>query len=129
MRRFNEVALSLLLAVTFATGLATAGETVVTVETVNIEKSRLENRVVTISGTVVKANNGIMQRNFIHIEDGTGEGDNAQVIVTSQETASPGDKVTVTGTVVLDTDFGFGYHYPLLIEKATIKKSSDHHDH
>ncbi len=76
-----------------------------------------------------------MKRNFIHLEDGTGSGDTAHLIITSAETANVGDNVTITGTVALDTDFGFGYLYPLLVEKATIKQAdakvshAKSHDH
>ncbi|WP_373508032.1 hypothetical protein [Thiocapsa sp.] len=65
-----------------------------------------------------------MQRNFVHIQDGTGEaadGSNNPV-VTTQDTVSVGDQVQVSGTVVLDQDFGFGYQYPLLLEQATVTK-------
>jgi len=44
------------------------------------------------------------------------------ITVTSDDTAAKGDEITVTGTVVLDLDFGAGYKYPLLVEKATIAK-------
>ena len=73
-------------------------------------------------GNVVKVNNGIMGRNFVHIQDGTGDakaGTN-DLTVTSKETAAIGDQVTISGTVVLNRDFGAGYSYPLLIEDASI---------
>ena len=43
--------------------------------------------------------------------------------ITSAQTAEVGDDITVVGTVVLDTDFGFGYKYPLLVEKSKITKN------
>jgi len=134
MRLYREAALAIFLMLGFC--FAHAGDVTKSVEAVNLEKMALKDQVVTIHGTVTKANNGIMKRNFIHIEDGTGKGDTASLIITSQDTANPGDKVIVSGTVVLDTDFGFGYLYPLLVEKASIKqaggKSDSHakpHDH
>jgi hypothetical protein len=92
------------------------------IEDIHKEKSELNGQRVTVSGTVVKVNNQIMNRNFLHIQDGSGDaaqGTN-DLTVTSQETASVGDAVTVSGTVVLDQDFGFGYTYPLIVEQATI---------
>ncbi len=123
MRLYREAALAIFLMLGMS--FAHAGDATKTVEAVNLEKTTLKGQVVTIHGTVTKANNGIMKRNFIHIKDGTGEGETASLIVTSQESANPGDQVTVTGTVALDTDFGFGYLYPLLIEKASIKQAGD----
>ena len=70
---------------------------------------------------VIKVNNGVMRRNFIHVQDGSGSGETANLIFTSQQTAVVGDKITVTGTVVLDTDFGMGYFYATLIEEATLE--------
>jgi len=92
-----------------------------TVEAVNLERAQLGGKQVTLRGKVVKVNNGIMKRNFIHIVDGTGEGDNAKIIITSAQTAQVGDEIIATGTVGLDIDFTMGYKYDILIEKANIK--------
>ncbi len=92
------------------------------VESVYLEKSKLNGKQVSVRGKVVKVNNGIMKRNFLHIQDGTGKKDTNDLIITSDQTAAVGDDITVTGTVVLDTDFGFGYKYPLLVEKSKIQK-------
>ncbi len=134
MRLYKKAALAVLLMLGF--GFAHASDATKTVEAVNLEKIALSGKTVIIQGHVTKVNNGIMKRNFIHLEDGTGSGDTAHLIVTSTETATVGDNVTITGTVALDTDFGFGYLYPLLVEKATIKqadvKTASHaksHDH
>jgi uncharacterized membrane protein len=99
---------------------AAENATVKTVEAVYLEKDKLKDKQVTVSGKVVKVNNGIMKRNFIHIADGTGSGDTSKIIVTSQQTAKVGDKVTATGIVHRGIDFGMGYSYDLLVEEATI---------
>jgi hypothetical protein len=126
MRLYKEAALAIFLMLGF--GFAQAGDAPKTVEAVNLEKAALSGQTVTIHGTVTKVNNGIMKRNFIHVEDGSGNGETASLIITSEDTAKIGDKVIVTGTVVLDTDFGFGYLYPLLVEKSSIKQAGSH-DH
>lgn len=93
-----------------------------TVEAVNTEQADLNGKLVQIKGKVVKVNNGIMKRNFLHIQDGTGGKGTNDITITSDQTAAVGDEVTVTGTVVLNRDFGFGYMYPILIEKSSIQK-------
>ncbi|MCF6210972.1 MAG: hypothetical protein L3J88_12245 [Gammaproteobacteria bacterium] len=113
------LALTLCLSALIATGAMAAATK--TVEAVNKEFSSLKGQQVTVSGKVVKVNNGIMSRNFIHIQDGTGGQNSNNLIVTSKQTAKVGDQVTITGTVALDTDFGMGYMYPLLVEQATIQ--------
>lgn len=93
-----------------------------TVEGVNVDQAALKGKIVQIHGKVVKVNNGIMKRNFLHIQDGTGGQGTNDITVTSNQTANVGDEVTVTGTVALNVDFGFGYMYPILIEQSTIEK-------
>lgn len=100
---------------------ATAAEAKLkTVETVNKDMAKLKGQTISVKGKVVKVNNGIMKRNFLHIQDGTGDANNNDLSVTSKQTANVGDEVTITGVVVLDRDFGMGYAYPLLIEEASI---------
>ena len=91
-----------------------------TVADLHKDKAQLSGQQVTITGKVIKVNNGIMKRNFLHVSDGTASGENDRIIVTSQQTAKVGETVSVTGTVKLDTDFGFGYTYPLLVENSTV---------
>ncbi|MGB8144543.1 MAG: hypothetical protein WCF05_05120 [Chromatiaceae bacterium] len=86
------------------------------------EKAELAGKPVKLQGKVVKVNNNIMNRNFLHLQDGSGDpaaGTN-DLTITSGDTAAMGDTVTVTGTLAVDLDFGSGYKYPLLLEKATI---------
>ncbi|MCW8915324.1 MAG: OB-fold nucleic acid binding domain-containing protein [Magnetovibrio sp.] len=99
---------------------AVAAETV-TVADLHAKRAELGGKEITIIGEVIKVNNGIMRRNFIHLQDGTGIGEMGKMIFTSQQTVEVGDKVEATGTVKLDTDFGMGYFYPTLIEQATFK--------
>ena len=91
-----------------------------TVAQVLQEKQALAGHLVQVKGKVVKVNNGIMKRNFVHVEDGTSADGTAKVIATSTQTAKVGDSVIVAGKVVLDRDFGAGYSYPLLLEESTI---------
>jgi hypothetical protein len=93
-----------------------------TVAAVNQNKTTLVGKTISAKGKVVKVNNGIMGRNFVHVQDGTGDAKTTtnNLIVTSKQTAQVGDSVTISGTVVLNRDFGSGYTYPLLIEDATI---------
>lgn len=112
----SALALSLfIVSATFAGGAATK-----TVEQVHNEMAQLKGKQVTVTGKVVKVNNGIMRRNFVHVQDGTGGKNSNKLIITSAQTAKVGNNVTITGTVVLGTDFGMGYSYPLLVEKASI---------
>ena len=97
-----------------------AADAAKTIEAVYKDKAKLEGKQVTVKGKVVKVNNGIMGRNFLHIQDGTGGKDNNDLSVTSTQTAQVGDKVTIAGKVILNKDFGSGYNYPLIVEEASV---------
>ena len=76
---------------------------------------------VSIRGRVVKFSPRIMGTNWLHIQDGSKGADGSNdLIVTSDTAASVGDVVTVRGTVSVDKDFGYGYTYALLIERASV---------
>ena len=85
-------------------------------------KTDLNGKVVKIKGQVVKFNKQIMKRNWVHIQDGTGSGDEFDLVVTSDQEAQVGDIIIVEGKVAVDKDFGAGYFFPVIIEDAKIQK-------
>jgi hypothetical protein len=90
------------------------------------QKASLVGKTVTIRGMVVKYNGAVMGKNWIHLQDGSGDaaqGTN-DITVTSLDTAAPGDTITVTGTVRTDKDFGAGYRYAIIVEDARVAKKS-----
>ncbi|MBK6914263.1 MAG: hypothetical protein IPH11_11660 [Ignavibacteriales bacterium] len=62
-----------------------------------------------------------MNRNWIHIQDGTEFDGNYDLMVTSNDIANVGDVIIVEGKVSVDKDFGAGYVYKVMIEDAVIK--------
>ena len=84
-------------------------------------KDKYKGKRVKISGQVVKVNNGIMGKNWIHIQDGTANNDDYDLTLTTQNKANKGDVITIEGTVYLKKEFGAGFSYDLIIEEATIK--------
>lgn len=104
---------------------AQAGDAVTTsVADLYRDKAALSGKRVGLQGEVVKVNNGIMRRNFVHVQDGSGDAADGtnDLIVTTRDNVVVGDRVNVEGIVVLDRDFGYGYHYPLLVEEASVTK-------
>ncbi len=100
---------------------------VLTIEKLYAGKDRLKGQRIQISGKVVKVNNGIMGKNFIHIQDGTGPAGTNDLTVTTQDVVHVGDRVVVTGLVTVARDFGAGYSYPLILEEATVSVSETGH--
>ena len=103
--------------------------------TVTIEKSKDEltvaglysnkekhaNKLVLIKGQVVKYSPGIMNKNWVHIQDGTESDGNYDLTITTLAEFKVGDIVTIEGKLALDKDFGHGYTYDVLIEDAVVK--------
>jgi hypothetical protein len=83
-------------------------------------KSDLAGKPVIVRGRVVKYTSGIMGRNWLHIQDGSGEGGTGDLTVTTDGTAKIGDLVLIKGTAAVDKDFGAGYSYELIVEEATV---------
>jgi len=94
-----------------------------TVAEVHAQKARLAGKPVVVRGKVVKFSQNILGRNWIHLRDGTGvvaNGDN-DLLVTTDQVAKVGDVVVTRGVVRTDADFGSGYSYAVVIEKATLE--------
>ena len=88
------------------------------------KKSELDKKSVVVSGKVVKVSAGIMGKNWLHIQDGSGntKDGNNDLVVTTQDLPKVGDVVTANGTLYKDKDFGSGYKYDVVVEEASIKK-------
>ena len=92
-----------------------------TVAEVYAEKDALGGQKVTVRGKVVKANAGIMGRNWLHVRDGSGaEGTNDLTATTAADLPAVGTTVVLTGTLALDQDFGMGYQYPVIVQDAEL---------
>ncbi len=78
---------------------------------------------VTVRGKVVKFNGGIMGRNWVHVQDGSGDpaAKTHDLLITTDAACEEGDVITATGKVTVDKDFGAGYSYELLLEEASIE--------
>jgi hypothetical protein len=92
-----------------------------TVHEVYQEKAKLNGKRVTLRGKVVKYNEAIMGKNWLHLRDGTGKDPTNDLTVTTQARAKVGDTVLVEGTLALDKDLGAGYKYEVIIEDAKVK--------
>ncbi len=86
------------------------------------EKDQLAGQPVVVRGKVVKTNAMVMDKNWIHVRDGSGEeGSNDLTVTTTGELPKVGDTVVVSGVVSVDKDFGMGYMYPVMLEDAEVR--------
>jgi hypothetical protein len=94
-----------------------------TVAEIFAQRTALKEKPVTVRGKVVKFNEGIMGRNWLHVRDGSGTaGKDNDITITTNDKAAVGDVVLVKGTVRTDKDFGAGYAYPVIVEDAKVSK-------
>ncbi len=101
-----------------------AGPDAYTVAEIFAQKVSLNNKSIVLRGKVVKVSSGIMNKNWVHLQDGTGDAEKGthDLVVTSQDSAAVGDVVTVKGTVYVNKDFGAGYKYEVIMEEASIQR-------
>lgn len=92
-----------------------------TVAQVFANRDNYSNKEVEITGIVVKVNKNVMGKNWVHIQDGTGDNGNFDLTVTTQDIAEVDDKVTFKGKIILDKDFGAGYFYEVIMEDAVLQ--------
>ena len=78
-------------------------------------------KTVLIKGQVTKVNRAIMDRNWVHLQDGTGDSGGFDLTVTTDEEVNVGDVVTFEGKITLNKDFGSGYSYEVLMEQAKLQ--------
>ena len=92
-----------------------------TVGEVYAEQASLGGKELAVRGKVVKFSPQIMGKNWVHVQDGTGQSGANDLTVTTADSAKVGDTVLVKGRITLKKDFGMGYKYDLIIEDGTLK--------
>ncbi|MEZ4875731.1 MAG: GW dipeptide domain-containing protein [Flavobacteriaceae bacterium] len=80
--------------------------------------TQYEGKTVQVTGKCTKINPNIMNRNWIHLKDGSK--DNYDFVVTSETFVPEGNVVTVQAVVSLNKDFGAGYKYALILENGKV---------
>lgn len=78
-------------------------------------KTRYNGKPVKVIGKVIKVNNGIMGRNWVHIRE---EGFKSDLTITTNEIVSVDENVAFEGKIALKKDFGSGYFYDVIMEEG-----------
>ena len=79
---------------------------------------KFEGQIIQISGKCVKVNAGIMNRNWIHVKDGSQ--DDYDLVITSDIFVPEGTNITMKALVSINKDFGAGYKYDLILENGVL---------
>jgi len=100
-------------------GIAKANQSVADIY---VNKTELAGKSVQVRGKVVKFSPDIMGKNWLHVQDGSGQPGSNDLTVTTLATAKIGDTVLVSGNLTVGKDFGYGYQYDVIIEDAKVTK-------
>jgi hypothetical protein len=95
-----------------------------TVAQIFSEADKLAGKIVRIRAKVTKYNPDIMNRNWIHVQDGTEFNGSYDLLVTSNDIVQLGETIVVEGTVAINKDFGAGYTYKVMLENAKVISNS-----
>jgi len=92
----------------------------ITIAELFADRERYSGKKVRVRGKVTKTSSQIMKRNWVHLQDGSRfrNGDDL-VFTTDEKLPDVGSIVTAEGIVAKDKDFGYGYFYSVIVEKAS----------
>ncbi len=96
-----------------------------TVEEVHRYRKQLNGKEVAVKAKVYKVSRQIMKRDWVHLGDGTGNEQKLTddlVFTAPHANVKAGDEVVAKAKIVVDKDFGYGYFYKVMGEKATFKE-------
>ncbi len=82
------------------------------------KRNKYAGKQVNIRGEVVRFAGSIMGKNWAHLQDGTKDGGNFDLTVTTLDSVKVGDVVVFQGVITLNKDFGAGYSYEVIMEDA-----------
>jgi len=94
----------------------------ITLEELFKNQGSYANKSVMVRGVVIKVNNAILNKNWVHIVDGTRSDKRSSLTITTKEMVKKGDTLTFKGIIALKKDLGKGYVYPILLEDGQIIK-------
>ena len=94
-----------------------------TVEEIYLQAADLDGKKVKIRGKIVKISRNIMGKNWLHIQDGTGNPmkNSHDLVVTTTAAPEVQSTVLIEGIVAKDKDFGAGYKYLVIVEEAVVE--------
>ncbi|NLX19954.1 MAG: hypothetical protein GXY53_11855 [Desulfobulbus sp.] len=83
----------------------------------------LNGKTVRVRGKIMKVSRMIMGKNWLHLQDGSGDPkkNHHDLVITTTEDVEEGSIITIAGTLAFDRDFGAGYKYEVIVEDAKIE--------
>ena len=101
--------------------IVTQPEGGISLKTLFSDPDRYAGQTIMVKGQCVKVNNRIMDRNWVHIQDGSvQDGEKLDLTLTTQENVPVGAIALFKGQISTKKDFGAGYRYEILMEEAIV---------
>ena len=94
----------------------------ITIAALFANKQEFDGQTIRVRGEVTKFNSAIMDRNWVHLQDGTEYEGHFDLTATTSLDFEVGSTVVLEGTVSIDKDFGYGYVYEILLENAVVAR-------
>ncbi|MBI5622350.1 MAG: DNA-binding protein [Elusimicrobia bacterium] len=96
------------------------GSDAYTVAELHLKSKTLDGKKVSVRGKVVKVSRAIMDRNWVHLQDGSGDAKKGthDLTLTTSELPAVGEVAVFKGTLRRDKDIGMGNRFPVLVEDA-----------
>ncbi len=87
-------------------------------------RKELDGKTVSVRGKVVKVRAQIMGKNWVHLQDGSGDqkAGTHDLTVSTKDLPKAGEVVTLRGKARAEHTIGAGYSYPVLLEDAALAK-------
>ncbi|OFX61249.1 MAG: hypothetical protein A2046_16710 [Bacteroidetes bacterium GWA2_30_7] len=96
-------------------------EGAITIAELFANKKNYIDKSVKVNGVVIKFSEGIMNKNWIHLQDGTESDGKYDLTITTLDKVAVGDTLSLEGKITLDKDLGMGYFYEVIMEDAAKK--------
>ena len=90
------------------------------IKTIIKDRNDFKEKLVEVTGKVVKISKNIMNTNWVHLSDKDG---NIIVIRTAEDRLYKGQDVKAKGIILLDVDYGYSYKYEVILVDAVFKES------
>ena len=94
----------------------------ITIAELFAKKESYSGDMIKVKGQVTKYNPGIMNKNWVHVQDGTEFEGEFDLTITTDIEVTVGETIMMEGKITLDKDFGYGYFYNVLMEEGKAVK-------
>lgn len=91
-----------------------------TIAEIYFEREVLKGTEVLLQARVMKVSKNILKKNWVTLQDGTGNPPNNSITFTTKTSPGIGETITVRGIVKTDIDLGGNYQYKVLLEDSAL---------